>query len=84
MEVFVDFGLFELLAITGLAAVGRAAYKWPITRWLLILVSIAIPIAILFLAPTELVRWLAAMAVASSLINTSVIADTLRRDPSRI
>lgn len=82
MEVFVDFGLFELLAITGLAALGRVAYKRPVTRWLLIAISIAAPAGILFLATTERVRWLAAVAVACSLINTSIIADVTLRGSS--
>ena len=83
MEVFVDFGLFEVLAITGLAALGRAAYKRPVTRWLLVVISIAAPAAILFLATTELVRWLAAVAVACSLISTSMIVNVVLRGSSR-
>lgn len=79
MEVFVDFGLFELSALTGLTALGRATYKRPVTRWLLIILSIAAPAAILFLATTEVVRWLAAVAVACSLVNTSMIVEMVVR-----
>ena len=83
MEPFVDFGLFEFLAITGLAALGRATYKRPATRWLLVVISVAAPAAILFLATTELVRWLAAVAVACSLISTSMVVDVVLRGSRR-
>jgi Kef-type K+ transport system membrane component KefB len=79
MEVFVDFGLFELFAAAGLAVLARKIYT---TRWLAsacLILSLIAPVVLLFLADKELLRWLAAFCLATALINTSLIFLLIRR-----
>ncbi len=76
MEIFVDFGLFEILAASGLAALGRFIYSRPATRWGVLLLSVAAPAALVLLVTGETLRWIAALALATSVINLSVLVRT--------
>jgi hypothetical protein len=78
MEVFVDFGLFEILVISGLAALGRALYGRPVTKWLIGFLSIAAPGVLIVLLSDQGVRWIAALALGTSVINISFIAGIAR------
>jgi hypothetical protein len=79
MEIFVDFGFFELLIGVGLAAVAKVAYARKWVRILLLAVSFLAPILLLFLVHGRWVRWLAALCVATSLVNVALIATLTRR-----
>ena len=82
MEIFVDFGLFEILAVTGLASLGKAIYRRPFAKWAALCLSIAAPAALLFLAPGELLRWIAALALGTSLINVVALIGLTRAPAS--
>lgn len=79
MEVFVDFGMFELFAAAGLAFVARKIYtrRWPALACALL--SLTAPVVLLFLTDEGLGRWVAAVCVATSLINVSLIFLLIRR-----
>lgn len=79
MEVFVDFGLFELLAATGLAIVARKVYT---RRWLAVaclILSVIAPIVLVFIIDEGLTRWIAVICLATSLVNVSLIFLLIRR-----
>jgi hypothetical protein len=79
MEVFVDFGLFELLAAAGLAIVARKVYT---KRWLalaFLVLSLLAPVLLVFFANQNFLRWLAAGCVATTLVNVSLIFLLIRR-----
>ena len=79
MEVFLDFGLFELLAAAGLAVVVRKVYT---RRWLglaCLVLSLIAPAALVFITQGKLVRSIAVICLATSLVNTSLIFSLIRR-----
>jgi hypothetical protein len=79
MEVFVDFGLFELLAATGLAIIARRVYT---RRWLaltFLILSLVAPILLVFFASQNLLRWIAVICVATAFVNVSLIFLLIRR-----
>ena len=79
MEVFVDFGLFELLAATGLALIARRVYtrRWSTATFLIL--SVAAPIVLLFFVGENFVRWIAVICLATALVNVSLIFLLIRR-----
>lgn len=79
MEVFVDFGLFEILAATGLAIVAKKVYtrRWPAFACLIL--SLMAPIALVFLVHESLIRWIAVVDLATALVNVSLIFLLIRR-----
>lgn len=79
MEVFVDFGLFELIAALGLAAAARAIYSNRALRVAFLALSVCAPAALVFMVGTEVTRWLAAAALVTALVNGTVIVTALRR-----
>jgi hypothetical protein len=85
MEVFVDFGMFELLVAVGLAAASRVVFR---RRWLAVLFLIwaaLAPIALIFVARDELVRWIAIIGLVPALVNVATLAILLKRhDLSRL
>ena len=79
MEVFVDFGLFELLAAAGLAFISRKIYT---SRWLglgCLSLSLAAPLALVFITPEGWGRWLAVVCLVTALVNASLIFSLIRR-----
>jgi len=79
MEVFVDLGLFELLAAAGLAAIARRVYA---RRWLgvvFLILSLIAPLALVFVTHEGMVRWIAVGCLATSLVNASLIFSLIRR-----
>ena len=78
MEVFVDFGMFELAAALGLAALGRAVYRRAWLAFAVLAASVVAPLALVFLGAGELPRWIAAVALAAALINAGVIVPALK------
>jgi len=79
MEVFVDFGLFELLAAAGLAIVARRVYTraWPALSCLIL--SLIAPVILVFITKEGLTRWIAVICLATALVNVSLIFILMRR-----
>lgn len=78
MEVFLDFGLFEVLAVIGLAALSRAIYSNKITGILFLFVSVAAPVAMLTMVSARGLRWAGAVSAATALVNVAVIAAVMQ------
>ena len=83
MEIFVDFGLFEILAASGLLAFGRAINRHPAARTVVLMLNIAAPAALVWLGGGETVRWIAALALGTSLVNASIIVSGSRTLPAQ-
>jgi hypothetical protein len=79
MEIFVDFGLFELLVAAGLAKLAGRLYASRLAAGALLLASVTIPAVLVVLGSSELTRWLAAGALATALVNAAFIVTVLRR-----
>jgi hypothetical protein len=73
MEPFVDFGLFEFFAFSGLAAIGRIVLRRPVTRFVWLAISVAAPFTLVVWSPTETVRWIATVALATTCVNVAVM-----------
>lgn len=79
MEVFVDFGLFELLAAAGLAVVARRVYMRRWSTLTCLILSLVAPILLVFFAHEGWLRWIAVICLATTLINCSLIFLLIRR-----
>ena len=79
MEVFLDFGLFEVIGAMGVSFVARKVYSLPVLRTVFLFASLAFPGLLIFLADRETLRWLAAGCVATSLVNVSVVLGALQQ-----
>lgn len=78
MEIFVDFGMFELFGALGLATAGKAIYRRARLAVAFLATSILAPLALIFLGSGELPRWLAAVALGTALVNATVIFSAQR------
>ena len=79
MEVFVDFGLFELLAAAGLAVIARRVYARRWTTLAFLTLSLLAPILLVFFAHQNLLRWIAVICLATALVNASLVLLLIRR-----
>jgi len=83
VEIFVDFGLFELLAVSGIVMLARAIHRRPLIRRIVLALGVLAPAAVVLLVSGEAVRWLAAVALGTSVLNTSFIVATNRQSPNK-
>lgn len=79
MEIFADFGLFELALASGLAALGRLVLARRPVGLAFTAASVLAPVLMLFAAPEGRVRWLAAVCLGTALVNAWIIGTILRR-----
>ena len=79
MEVFIDFGLFEVIAAAGLAIVARRVYMRRWSTMICLILSLGAPVLLVFFVHESLLRWIAVICLATALINCTLIFLLIRR-----
>jgi hypothetical protein len=79
MEIFVDFGLFELLAALGVSALAKKIYSRRLFQIPFLIATVGLPAVLIFVVTSEEARWLAAGCLATALVNVSVVLGALQK-----
>ena len=77
MEIFVDFGLFEVLAAIGLAALSRRIYSKKVAGVSFLAISVAAAV-VLVVFTNSVQRWIAVVCLTTTLVNAAIIAAMLQ------
>ena len=78
MEIFVDFGLFELMAAVGLVVVLWAIYSRKSLGLVFLVVSGIAFVVLLVIVSGETQRWVAGICFATILVNLAVVGAVLQ------
>jgi hypothetical protein len=81
MEVFVDFGLFELVGAAALLFVSRWIFRNRVTAFSFLAVAVGGPGALVVMSTDGLGRWLAVLSLTSAVICVSVLGTVLVKAP---
>jgi hypothetical protein len=78
MEIVIDCGLFELLAVVGLGTFARAIYSRRVVGIVFLVLSAAAPLVMLEMVSGPRLKWVGAVSAAMALVNVGVVAAAMQ------